>query len=139
PRESGPGAVTFLPAETPQPGAPERPHAASAIAVLVVEATGSPRAGLEKLMARRGMAAEGVASGEEALEALARQRFDALVLDPKLPDMSGADLLEKARERGLLERLPVIVYAGKALGVRERRRLERLAVELVAKGADASE
>ena len=41
-----------------------------------------------------------VDSGEAALEALAQHEFDCMVLDLKLPGISGVELIKRVRERG---------------------------------------
>lgn len=42
---------------------------------------------------------EFVASGQEALEAMAASRFDAIVTDMRMPGMDGAELLERVKDR----------------------------------------
>ncbi len=122
----------------PPAAADTRPHVPAAVALLVVEDVKPQLEVLESLIGEKGMTVEGLATAEEALAALERQRFDALVLDLKLPGMSGFEFLDKARERGLLEGLPVIIYTVKILTARERKRLEKNAVEIVQKGVDSA-
>jgi hypothetical protein len=105
---------------------------------LVVEQAPRERSSLEALVSAHGMQVEGQASAEEAFEALQRQRFDALVLDPALPGQSGFDLLDRAREAGLLEGLPVIIYSTRRLTAHEKQRLARDAVEIVPKSSRAA-
>ncbi|MBX7168853.1 MAG: response regulator transcription factor [Pirellulales bacterium] len=71
---------------------------------------------------RRGFTESGqrctlVADGAAALEALAAQAFDVIVLDILLPGISGLDLLRRVRESG--NRTPVILLT--ALGSIEER------------------
>lgn len=47
----------------------------------------------------RGLDAEGVASGDAALERLAEQPFDVAVLDIKMPGLDGIDVLREIRRR----------------------------------------
>src|SRR5207247_2465815 len=54
------------------------------------------------------------------------KRFDCLVLDLRLPDMSGIELLEKADAEFGLGELPVVVYTGKGLTPEEEARLRVL-------------
>ncbi len=51
-----------------------------------------------------------VSSGEEALAACNRQRFDAALLDLAMPDMSGGQLYSALREQHY--NLPVIIMTG---------------------------
>jgi CheY-like chemotaxis protein len=81
----------------------------------------------------------GVTSGRKALEELRRQTFDCMVLDLKLPDMTGLELLETmSREEGL-GHPPVIVYTGQRLSRDEEQRIRRYAEAIVVKGARSME
>lgn len=52
-----------------------------------------------------------VESGEEALSALARERFDLVLLDLMLPGISGFDVLEQMR--GKADRTPVLILTAR--------------------------
>lgn len=60
--------------------------------VLVVDDHPGIRAALCSLLYRRGCAVEAAANGQEALECLARERFDAVVSDIEMPVMDGLTL-----------------------------------------------
>src|SRR5262249_44660417 len=51
-----------------------------------------------------------VASAEGALETLQQRPYDCVVLDLRLPGMSGFDLIERIKANPQHRRLPVIVY-----------------------------
>ncbi|MDQ3067284.1 MAG: response regulator, partial [Actinomycetota bacterium] len=81
-----------------------------------------------------------VGSSEEALAALDSQPpFDCMVLDLKLPKMTGFDLLEKVKTSAESRSLPVIVYTGKDLTRREETKLKRYAETIVVKDARSPE
>ncbi len=81
-----------------------------------------------------------VGSSEEALSALdAQAPFDCMVLDLKLPKMTGFALLEKVKSDDRFGRLPVIVYTGKELTRREETKLKRYAETIVVKDARSPE
>lgn len=61
---------------------------------------------------RSGYAAEWVRSGAAALERLADESFDAVVLDINLPGMSGFDVLSRLRRDG--NDVPVLVVTARA-------------------------
>jgi CheY-like chemotaxis protein len=74
------------------------------------------------------------ASSEEALEALEREgRFDCIVLDLKLPKMTGFQLLEKIGTDERFQHIPVIVHTGKELTRREETKLRKYAKTIVVK------
>jgi len=79
------------------------------------------------------------ASGREALGLLRHQDFDCVVLDLRLPDISGFDLLEQLREDTRLADLPVVVFTGQELSPDEEARLHALARSVVVKGVESPE
>ena len=58
-----------------------------------------------------------------ALDVLGEQPFDCVVLDLRLPDMSGFEVLERLRETPSLGEVPVVVFTGKELSPEEDARL----------------
>jgi signal transduction histidine kinase/CheY-like chemotaxis protein/HAMP domain-containing protein len=75
-----------------------------------------------------------VASSEEALEALEREsRIDCIVLDLKLPKMTGFQLLETIGTDERFQHIPVIVHTGKELTRREETKLRKYAKTIVVK------
>jgi CheY-like chemotaxis protein/signal transduction histidine kinase len=81
-----------------------------------------------------------VASSEEALEALDSETpFDCMVLDLKLPKMSGFQLLEKVKTDERFKGLPVIVYTGRDLTRREETRLNKYAETVIVKDVRSPE
>jgi len=78
-------------------------------------------------------------TGAEALRALREQQIDCAVLDLRLPDMSGFDLLELIRDDPPLSDLPVIVFTGKELSADEDTRLHKIARSVVVKGVESPE
>ncbi len=80
-----------------------------------------------------------VGSSEEALEELEQERFDCMVLDLKLPDMQGFQLLEKVKTDERFSNLPVIVYTGKDLTRKEETTLKRYAETIIVKDVRSPE
>ncbi len=74
-----------------------------------------------------------VASGKDALAALKKKRYDCIVLDLKLPDISVADLLEAIQGFDLTRDVPVIVYGIAELPQQEQERLKSLALKGIVK------
>jgi CheY-like chemotaxis protein len=80
-----------------------------------------------------------VETGEEALDALRAGRFDCMVLDLGLPDMTGFDLIEQIRGEAGLAELPIVVYTGKDLTPAEENLLKRLANTVIVKDGQSPE
>ncbi|TAL17866.1 sigma-54-dependent Fis family transcriptional regulator [bacterium] len=66
--------------------------------ILVVDDDASLRRVLEYNLAEEGYEVTAAGSGEEALSFLARERFDLVVTDIKMPGMDGMDLLRRVKE-----------------------------------------
>ena len=80
-----------------------------------------------------------VSSSEEALAALQAKRFDCMVLDLKLPEMTGFDLLEQLKSDERFASIPVIVYTGKELTRGEETQLKRVSEAIIVKDASSPE
>ncbi|MBV8721383.1 MAG: response regulator, partial [Candidatus Eremiobacteraeota bacterium] len=76
-----------------------------------------------------------VRSGTEALNAIAQQRFDCMVVDLGLPDIAGEELIARMRSLPNGERVPVIVYTGRDLTHQEEARLTQLSQAVIVKDA----
>jgi CheY-like chemotaxis protein len=78
-------------------------------------------------------------TGSAALAMLAGRQFDCVVLDLRLPDMSGFDVLERLRDDPALRDLPVVVFTGRELSPEEDARLHMLTRSVVVKGVESPE
>ncbi len=76
-------------------------------AILIVEDERNQREILQEFLESKGYETEGAGSGEEALKKFESGIFDTILLDIKLPDTSGIDLLKKFRE--INPEIPVIM------------------------------
>ena len=77
--------------------------------------------------------------GEEALKLMLEESFDCVVLDLRLPDMSGFEVLERIRNEESLSELPVVVFTGKELSPEEDAQLHTIARSVVVKGVESPE
>jgi two-component system NtrC family sensor kinase len=128
-----PRAVMREEAAAPVPvGAPRRDD----VTALIVDDEEGLRNATVRFLARCGIAAEAVADGREALTALARRDFDAIVSDVRMPGMGGKELVrELARDRPeLLERL--ILSTGDTLAPETSALLEQTGVPVLVKPFD---
>lgn len=78
--------------------------------VLVVEDDEPVQRLISRALEREGFAVVSVASASSAQEALADEAFDLLILDLRLPDADGLDVLSQMRETG---DVPTIIVSGR--------------------------
>jgi HAMP domain-containing protein/CheY-like chemotaxis protein/signal transduction histidine kinase len=107
--------------------------------LLIVEDNPAEQLSIRELLGYEDIDVTVVTSGGEALTALNEQPFDCVVLDLRLPDMSGFEVLERLREAPSLGDLPVVVFTGKELSPEEDARLHTLARSVVVKGVESPE
>jgi CheY-like chemotaxis protein len=107
--------------------------------LLVVEDNLAEQLSVTELLAHDDIDIETVDSGGEALERLKAEPADCVVLDLRLPDMSGFDVLEQLQEQGMLVDTPVVVFTGRELTTDEDARLHTMARSVVVKGVESPE
>jgi CheY-like chemotaxis protein len=77
--------------------------------------------------------------GAKAMETLKSRSIDCVVLDLKLPDMSGFEILEQMRCAPSMRDIPVIVFTGRELSNDEELKIRQLARTVVVKGVESPE
>ena len=107
--------------------------------LLVVEDDDAQRMSIVELIGNGDVVTTAVASGEEALAALASEQFDCMVLDLKLPDMTGFELIERIQNQLGRTELPIIVYTGKELTEKEETQLRKVADAIIVKEVSSPE
>jgi HAMP domain-containing protein/CheY-like chemotaxis protein/signal transduction histidine kinase len=107
--------------------------------LLVVEDDAGERMSIVELINHDDLEIDSVGSGEEALARLAEGGYECVVLDLRLPDMTGFDLLDRLQSDERLRDIPVVVFTGKELTREEEGRLKRAAKSVVIKGVESPE
>ncbi|MGA8869278.1 MAG: response regulator, partial [Candidatus Sulfotelmatobacter sp.] len=107
--------------------------------LLVVEDNPAEQLSIRELLGYDDIDVVAAATGSEALTAVVEQSFDCVVLDLRLPDMSGFEVLERFRDTPSLSDLPIVVFTGKELSPEEDARLHTLARSVVLKGVESPE
>ncbi len=105
--------------------------------LLVVDDNHAEQQSIEALLAHDDIDITMADTGTAALVALREQSYDCAVLDLRLPDMSGFDVLEAIKDEGTLRDLPVVVFTGKELSPEEDAKLRMLARSVVVKGVES--
>jgi HAMP domain-containing protein/CheY-like chemotaxis protein len=107
--------------------------------LLVVEDDPTQRQSIVELIGNGEVSTTAVGTGQEALDALERERFDCVVLDLRLPDLSGLELMKRIKEREELKRMPIVIYTGKELTKSEETDLRKLAQTIIIKDVKSPE
>ncbi|MFA6141416.1 MAG: response regulator, partial [Hyphomicrobium sp.] len=107
--------------------------------LLVVEDNPAEQLGIRELLAHDDIDISTASKGAEALEFLRNNTCDCVVLDLKLPDMSGFDVLESLGKDASLSEVPVVVFTGRELSAEEDARLHTMARSVVVKGVESPE
>jgi HAMP domain-containing protein/CheY-like chemotaxis protein len=107
--------------------------------LLIVEDNPAEQLSIRELLGHDDIDVIVAATGSEALQLVESESFDCAVLDLRLPDMSGFDILERMRDMASVRDLPVVVFTGKELSPEEDARLHTLARSVVVKGVESPE
>jgi CheY-like chemotaxis protein/signal transduction histidine kinase/HAMP domain-containing protein len=107
--------------------------------LLVIEDNDTERMSIVELISHDDVEITSVGSGRAALAAMRESRFDCIVLDLRLPDISGFDLLSEIHADPALHDIPVVVFTGKELSDAENAQLKKVAKSVVIKGAQSPE
>jgi HAMP domain-containing protein/signal transduction histidine kinase/DNA-binding response OmpR family regulator len=107
--------------------------------LLVVEDSEIERKAIVELLGHDDIEIVTSATGTEALDVLRSQPFDCVVLDLRLPDVPGFELLETIHREPALVDLPVVVFTGKDLSADEQARLKTMAKSIVLKDVRSPE
>jgi HAMP domain-containing protein/CheY-like chemotaxis protein/signal transduction histidine kinase len=107
--------------------------------LLVIEDNEVERQGIALLLSHDDIEVVTAETGAEALGLLDDGTFDCCVVDLRLPDMSGFELLERMQSDAALRDLPVVVFTGKELSDEEAARLKLVAKSVVIKDVRSPE
>ncbi|HEY1707518.1 MAG TPA: HAMP domain-containing protein [Rhizomicrobium sp.] len=107
--------------------------------LLVVEDNEAEQIGIEALLGHDDIEIVHTSTGMAALSALRSEPYDCVVLDLRLPDMTGFDVLERLRSEAGLSDIPVIVFTGRELSAEEDAQLHMMARSIVVKGVESPE
>ncbi|MDZ4813041.1 MAG: HAMP domain-containing protein [Pseudomonadota bacterium] len=107
--------------------------------LLIVEDNDIERAAIMDLLGHADIETVAVGTGGEAIQAMCAQPFDCVVLDLRLPDMSGFELLEQIHAAPALAEVPVVVFTGKDLSTQEQTRLQAMAKSIILKDVQSPE
>jgi HAMP domain-containing protein/CheY-like chemotaxis protein/signal transduction histidine kinase len=107
--------------------------------LLVVEDNPAEQLSVKELLGSGDVDIDIADSGASALRTLKDENYDCVVLDLRLPDMTGFEVLECLRDDPKLKDLPVVVFTGRELKPEEDAQLRTLARSVVLKDVESPE
>ncbi|TRX75252.1 response regulator [Pseudomonas mangiferae] len=107
--------------------------------ILLVEDDARQRDSIARLIGDEDIEITAVELGSEALEKLHTTIFDCMIIDLKLPDMQGNELLKRMASEEICSFPPVIVYTGRNLSRDEEAELMKYSRSIIIKGARSPE
>src|SRR6266436_3321799 len=99
--------------------------------LLVVEDNAAEQLSISELLGSDDIDIVTVGTGAAALATLREEPCDCVVLDLRLPDMSGFEVLEQIRADQALADVPVVVFTGRELSVEEDAQIHTIARSIV--------
>ncbi|HEX3666912.1 MAG TPA: HAMP domain-containing protein [Rhizomicrobium sp.] len=107
--------------------------------LLLVEDNPAEQLSITNLLDHDDIEIETASTGREALDAMRSDPADCVVLDLKLPDISGFEVLQEMRNDSQLSDIPVVVFTGRELSAEEDMQLHTMARSIVVKGVESPE
>lgn len=101
--------------------------------VLIIEDNENENQAVKELLSTQEMYADSALSGAEGLKLLKENKYECLILDIKLPDMTGYQVLEALNKDPELSTLPVIIYSGMELTEEEVAAYKKYANTIIIK------
>ncbi|HDS1735888.1 response regulator [Pseudomonas sp. BP8] len=107
--------------------------------ILLVEDDDLQRESIARLIGDDDIEITAVAMAQDALELLRENIYDCMIIDLKLPDMLGNELLKRMTAEDIRAFPPVIVYTGRNLTREEETDLLKYSRSIIIKGARSPE
>jgi HAMP domain-containing protein/CheY-like chemotaxis protein/signal transduction histidine kinase len=107
--------------------------------LLIVEDNEAEQLSIRELLHHDDIEIVATDTGAGALSTLREAPCDCVVLDLRLPDMSGFEVLDQIRNDEMLSNIPVVVFTGRELSAEEDAELHTMARSIVVKGVESPE
>ena len=107
--------------------------------LLIVEDNAAEQMSIRELLDHHDIEIVTTDTGAGALSTLRENPCDCVVLDLRLPDMTGFEVLDTIRSDDSLSNVPVVVFTGRELSVEEDTELHTMARSIVVKGVESPE
>ncbi len=105
--------------------------------VMIVEDDMSTIEAIKSLLENENIKISTATTGKDAVKKLKAKFYDCIILDLKLPDISGFEVLKQLKSTKESSAMPVVVYTGKELEESEREELHEYTDSILIKGASS--
>ena len=107
--------------------------------VLIIEDDQATLKAIKSILETKEIRISTAVTGKDALKQLTVKKFDCIILDLNLPDITGFEVLQELKSVQKEINTPVVVYTGKELTKTEVRQLQKLTDSILIKGASSPE
>jgi len=107
--------------------------------LLIIEDDPTEQMSIGELIGSDDIRITNATTGAEGLQALRQQTYDCVILDLRLPDMTGFELLTQIQADPGIRDTPIVVFTGRELSDEEEMELRQKAKSIVLKGARSPE
>lgn len=107
--------------------------------LLIVEDNAVEQMSIRELLDHDDIEIVTTGTGAGALSTMRENPCDCVVLDLRLPDMTGFEVLDSIRKDDSLSNVPVVVFTGRELSIEEDAELHTMARSIVVKGVESPE
>jgi len=107
--------------------------------VLVVEDDKSNQIAIKQLIETSEIQLSFASTAKQACDLIAGNKFNCIILDLGLPDISGTELVKTINQQPNASDIPIIIYTGQTITAEEQNVLAQLSSSIVIKGAESPE
>ncbi|UPT71887.1 MAG: response regulator [Flavobacterium sp. JAD_PAG50586_2] len=103
--------------------------------VLIIEDNSKHAEALSLFLDSNNVTSEISSEIADSIETLQRDDINCVILDMGVPDKQAYEILERMKQNGDLENIPVIVFTGKSLSMNEEMKIKKYADSIIVKTA----
>ncbi|MCJ8340738.1 MAG: response regulator [Pseudomonadales bacterium] len=107
--------------------------------ILIIEDDTGNRIATTRLLENSKMSITSVATGEAGCSEISSGKYDCVILDLGLPDMTGFEVLKRINTQKTTSIPPIIIYTGKEITEQEQAELSHYSSTIVIKGVGSAE
>jgi len=107
--------------------------------ILIIDDDEANQKATSQLLKSKNIKIKSVDTGASGCEEIQKNKYDCIILDLGLPDMSGFEVLEKINQSDIKSLPPIIIYTGREISELEQKQLDNYSSSIVIKGVGSAE